>query len=190
MQGLNSLPDNVLMMRVQGDQPDCLGLLYERYKDPLFSFFVHMTQDGFRSQDLVQTVFVRILKYRRQFKGDGTFKAWMYSIARNVLADSYRKRSRLRERAVDEQAANEASSEQIVSDMETSERYRHLHEAIAKLPRDKREALVLIKLHEMKYRDVAEILQIKESTLKVKVFRAIRDLKGIMAQDKSFYRYE
>ena len=79
------------MLKVKDGNLDKLGLLFERYKKPLFGFFYNMNKDAELSEDLVQNVFLRILKYRYLFRGEGDFKTWMFHIARNVMNDHYRK---------------------------------------------------------------------------------------------------
>src|SRR5688572_18509827 len=82
------------MIKVKEGDLDKLGLLYERYKKPLFGFFYGMNRDRELCDDLVQNVFFRILKYRYLFRGEtggGEFKTWMFHIARNVNNDHFRK---------------------------------------------------------------------------------------------------
>ena len=82
------------MFRVKEGDLERLGLLYERYKKILFAFFYRMNFDESLSRDLVQNVFVRILNYRKTFRGDGEFKVWMFHIARNVNHEHFRKNKR------------------------------------------------------------------------------------------------
>src|SRR5690242_8089550 len=82
------------MLEVKAGQLDKLGILFERYSKSLFGFFYHMTSDKELSQDLVQNVFYRMLKYRHTFTADGKFITWMYHLARNVSADHFKKSKR------------------------------------------------------------------------------------------------
>ena len=79
------------MIKVKDGHLDSLGLLFARYKRPLFGFFYGMNKDAGLCEDLVQNVFYRILKYRYLFRGDGNFRTWMFHIARNVNHDNFRK---------------------------------------------------------------------------------------------------
>src|SRR5687767_1772753 len=71
---LEALTDNTLMIKVRDGDIDKLGLLFERYKRPLYGFFYGMNRDPDLCEDLVQNVFVRILKYRYLFRGEGDFR--------------------------------------------------------------------------------------------------------------------
>jgi RNA polymerase sigma factor (sigma-70 family) len=84
---LDSLTDNALMLRVKTGDLNRMRLLFERYHRELFGFLYHSSSDAEASEDMVQTVFYRMLKYRHTFTGEG-FRTWMYHLARNVLIDN------------------------------------------------------------------------------------------------------
>jgi RNA polymerase sigma factor (sigma-70 family) len=88
---MESDSDNELMGEVRSGDLDKLGLLFERHKDALFGYFYRNTHSAEISEDLVQSVFLRILKYRARFSGDGKFTTWMYHIAHNVHTDHFKK---------------------------------------------------------------------------------------------------
>jgi RNA polymerase sigma factor (sigma-70 family) len=79
------------MVKVREGDLDRLGLLFERYKKPLYGFFYGLNREQELSEDLVQNTFLRILKYRHLFRGEGDFRAWMFQIARNVNNDHHRR---------------------------------------------------------------------------------------------------
>lgn len=176
---MNSLGDNALMIKVKDGDIEKLGLLFERYKKPLFGFFYGMNRDVALSEDLVQNVFFRILKYRYLFRGKGDFKTWMFHIARNVNHDHFRKTKWKEKDNID------AWQERLSSDANRQTEFQHDEElellsmALQRLPDDKREILLLSKFHEKKYREIGEILGCTEGTVKVKVFRALQELKEV-----------
>jgi len=69
---------------VSEGQVSDLRILFERHHPKLFAFFVRMTGNREMSEDLTQDVFVRILKYRQTFRPGGSFRTWIYQIARNA----------------------------------------------------------------------------------------------------------
>ena len=78
------------MSQVRNGVGEMLGVLFDRYQMPLFIFFYKMTGNRTTSEDLVQEVFFRILKYRQSYREGTPFKAWMYQIARNARVDLFR----------------------------------------------------------------------------------------------------
>jgi RNA polymerase sigma factor (sigma-70 family) len=179
---LNALQDNILMLKVKEGDLDKLGLLFERYKKPLFGFFYGMTRDGELSEDLVQNVFFRILKYRYLFRGEGDFKTWMFHIARNVSHDHFRKNK------IQHKEAIENWEDRLTNDENRATQFRHddelqlLSMAMDRLPEEKREILLLSKFQDKKYKEIGEILGCTEGAVKVKVFRALQDLKEVYHQ--------
>ena len=166
------------MLKVKEGDLGKLGLLFERYKKVLFGFFYNLNNDPSISEDLVQNVFMRILKYKNGFQGDGEFKVWMFHIARNVNIDNYRKnKDRFNEDISgweDRISDNQLNKE---TEMEKFESLGILKSAIQRLDREKQEVLTLSKLEGLKYKQIADILDCSEGAVKVKVFRALKALK-------------
>src|SRR6266480_4390786 len=84
-------PDEDLMLQVRDGAGETLGVLFDRYQTPLFNFYSKLTGDRTLSEDLVQEVFLRILKYRQSYSPGTPFRAWVYQIARNARIDHFRK---------------------------------------------------------------------------------------------------
>lgn len=175
---MDSISDNALMLKVKDGDLDKLGLLFERYRKILFGFFYNMNHDAGLSEDLVQNVFMRILKYKKGFKGDGEFKVWMFHIARNVGHDHYRKNKGREADEIDhwkdKLSDNEMNRE---GEIERGEDLDLLRIALKRLDEEKREVLTLSKLEGMKYKNIGDILNCSEGAVKVKVFRALQALK-------------
>ena len=176
---LNSLEDNALMIRVKDGDIDKLGLLFQRYKRPLFGFFYGMNKDTELCDDLVQNVFFRILKYRYLFRGEGDFRTWMFHIARNVNHDHYRKLKWKNKDALENWTEKLSNGENRVTEFQQDEEMKLLSMAMDRLPEDKREILLLSKYQEKKYKEIGEIIGCSEGAVKVKVFRALQELKEV-----------
>jgi RNA polymerase sigma-70 factor (ECF subfamily) len=176
---LEALSDNALMVQVSGGDLDRLGLLFERYKRPLYGFFYGLNRDQELSEDLVQNTFFRIVKYRHLFRGDGDFRTWMYHIARNVRHDHFRKNKGKNNEDIDHWQERLGHSENQEVDMQKAEEQELLSMAMAQLPDDRREVLLLSKYEERKYKEIGEILGCSEGAVKVKVFRALQELKAV-----------
>lgn len=166
------------MQKVKNGDLNQLGLLFERYKKILFGFFYNMNHDSELSEDLVQNVFMRILKYRSGFKGDGDFKVWMFHIARNVSFDHYRKYQKRQAEEIDNWKDSLGDGvPNTEMQMERDDELRLLDVAMHRLDVEKREVLTLSKLEGMKYKQIGDILNCSEGAVKVKVFRALQALK-------------
>jgi RNA polymerase sigma-70 factor (ECF subfamily) len=179
---LDALNDNTLMLKVKDGDLDKLGLLFERYKKPLYGFFYGMTKDQELCEDLVQNVFFRILKYRYLFRGEGDFRTWMFHIARNVSHDHFRKNKWKLKESLDNWENRLGTEEDRSTQFKQDEEMQLLSMAMDRLPDDKKEILLLSKYQEKKYKEIGEILGCTEGAVKVKVFRALQELKEVYQQ--------
>jgi len=160
---------------MQGDLQKA-AVLFENYNKKLFSFFVRLTYDRDLSNDLTQNVFLRMLRYSKSYKQGARFKPWIYQIARNAMADHFRKNPNLKSQFKDvENFALEAAESHEVQ--EQKEREKLLHKSLAMLPEDQREVLVLSRFQDMKYEDIANLNDTTVANVKIKVHRAIKKLR-------------
>lgn len=164
------------MFKVKEGKLDKMGLLFERYHREVFGFYYRMCANAELSEDLVQNLFLRIIKYRHTFSGDGQFRSWMYRMARNLLADHYRKEKKMRK---DDFKEVERLWEEDEKAQVQEEKVAMLERAMRYLDEEKRELLVLSRYQGLRYREIAEMKQTTEANIKVKVFRAIKELKEI-----------
>jgi len=175
---VNSPADHAVMLEVRDGDVTKLGLLFERYQAALFNFFLRLTGNRQTSEDLVQDVFFRMLKYRHTYQDGSDFTTWMYQIARNVRFDCFRKRKR-------EVMLNEEENERVSpgpgpgEKLEREQELVLLRGALARLPEEKREVLVLSRFQNLKYDQIAKILCSDVGTVKVRVYRAVRELGEI-----------
>lgn len=176
---LDSLADNALMLKVKEGDLDKLGLLFERYKKPLFGFFYGMSRDAAVCEDLVQNVFFRILKYRYLFRGEGDFRTWMFHIARNVNHDHFRKNKWKHKESLENWEDRLGEGDNRLVEFQRNDERELLALALDRLPPEKKEILLLSKFQDKKYREIGEILGCSEGAVKVKVFRALQELKEV-----------
>ncbi|WP_337044416.1 RNA polymerase sigma factor [Emticicia sp. 17c] len=166
------------MLQVKAGDLDKMGLLFERYHRPLFGFLYHMTGDNQTSEDLVQNVFYRMLKYRHTFTAEGEFHTWMYHLARNVLNDSYKK-NRHNSQHYDVDAFAERIGGGVTADeeLEKQQDTEMLQRALDKLSPEYKEVLIMSRYQDLKYDEIATILNTSEGAIKVRVHRAMNELK-------------
>ena len=176
---INEPADQVVMLEVQDGAVEKLSILFERHHRMLFHFFQRMTSNPTLSEDLVQEVFLRVLRFRHTFRGESQFTTWMYQIARNAAMDHFRKRKN--EKSWDEEDMEEPVSQEPghADKMEQDEETILLREALSRLPAEKRELLILSRYQGLKYEQIAGILSTNVATVKVRVYRAVKELGEI-----------
>ncbi|MEO7795020.1 MAG: RNA polymerase sigma factor [Thermoanaerobaculia bacterium] len=177
--------DSQLMGRVRDGEVALLGELFERHHQRLFHFFLRLARSRSAAEDLVQEVFVRMLKYRHTFRAESEFVPWMFTLARNAATDLYRARPKELPETEDTPEP-EAELPHPVEALERAEQARKLQRALGRLAPERREILVLARFSELKYDRIAEMLGISEGAVKVRVHRALKELKEIFHADGGF----
>lgn len=169
------------MLKVKSGDLDKLGLLFERYNRPLFSYFYRLTYRRDVSEDLVQNVFERIIKYRSTYENRGSFSTWIFQIARNLHIDHYRKNKNQKHRddLVDLNTIEDNAYENGGNFDEDNE-VLLLDLALEKLDPVKKETLILSRYQGFKYKEIAAILDCTESAVKVRIYRAMKELKEVI----------
>jgi RNA polymerase sigma factor (sigma-70 family) len=164
-----------------------LGKLFERHHVALFDFLSRMTGDRTAAEDLTQDVFVRMLKYRGTFRNDGRFETWMFHIARNARADYFRRRAAVELNDGGINTATDAPGPAHL--VERDEQTSLLRRALLQLSEDRRELIILARYRGMKHEAIAELLGVDTGTVKVRIHRALKELRVIflrLAGEKSW----
>jgi RNA polymerase sigma factor (sigma-70 family) len=172
------LTNDALMAEVKDGRVERLAVLFERHHIMLFNFFLRLTGNRSTSEDLVQEVFIRILKYRATYRGEDKFLGWMYRIAHNAHIDHLRRHKETV--ALDDQFVEAASPEPGLEDRVVQDQDAALmSKALSRLPQEKKKVLVLSRFQNMKYREIAELLGCPVGTVKATVHRALKELGDI-----------
>ncbi|QNP52796.1 RNA polymerase sigma factor [Hymenobacter qilianensis] len=171
--------DEELMAAVQADDLDQVVPLFERYQGPLFNFLYRLTSDYETSQDLTQTVFERLLKYRASYRPGQPFRAWAYQLARNVHTDHWQRNQKMRTTDVVEVERKGALGGAAFRHTAAVDREQDLHEAMALLPPAQHEILVLHRFQGFSYEEIADMLGCTAGAAKVKAHRALQALRTI-----------
>ena len=173
--------DRTLMLAVKDGDVEPFAVLFDRYHQRLYEFFYRLGSSAALSEDLVQEVFLRMLKYRNTFRADSEFRGWMYHIARTVRIDRFR--AQQEDVAIAAEAIGVKSSD-VSPDgyVEGRERAELLRQALLRLSEDKREVLILARFQELKYDQIGLLLGIEVGAVKVRVHRAMADLREIVRE--------
>jgi len=165
------------MQEVSKGNLDAMSTLFERYQKWIYNFFFQMTSDAMLCEDLTQQTFYKAIKYRESYKG-GKFASWIFQIARNLSYDHFEKQKREQKTAEELFETNRFETETYIDDG-PSEETLQLRFALQKLSPKDRELIVLSKLQNIKYREIATIIESNEVAVKTKVHRAIKKLRTI-----------
>jgi RNA polymerase sigma-70 factor (ECF subfamily) len=163
-----------------GDQPS-FDALVTKYKDRIYRMAFGMLHDSNEADDITQEVFLKVYLKIKSFKESSSFFTWLYRIAVNECLNGLRKKKRL-PLSLDAPLADDnpeifgatllSPERDIEAQLISTEQAALLHTLIDALPEKYKAAYVLRMMADFSYREIAEILQLPEQTVKIRLFRA------------------
>ena len=183
-------PDLPLVEALQAGDDSALEELIKRHRESLFRFILRYVQDEMVSRDVLQEVFVRAYLKARSFEPRATVKTWLFTIALNLCRDRARMLTRrpvelsldapVRETTLGSRVADPSPGpdEKTVA----REEIDRLECAIAQLPQQLREPLILFALEERPQKEVAEILAITPKAVETRVYQAKAKLRTLLGE--------
>lgn len=149
--------------------------LFKRYDKRVFAYCLRALGSHDEAQDMFQTISMTVFDKRASFS-DGSFAAWLFTIARNYCLKALRGRKH----------TSELSDDVLVVEQEETHSQdfllrQALHKAISELPAEFREALEMKYFDDLPYEDIAKALDITVSLAKVRVFRAKKLIQQSMS---------
>lgn len=171
------VPDDMEGQRL-GETPEDL---FHRYYRPVVAFFQNKGFSAEESRDLAQETFLRVYRYRERFRGESSPVTWLFQIATNLYKNQLRSQAAQKrdaeEVSLDSTDAKHPESEDSVLDMMLSgERSRILREALKELPPQMQKA-VMLRVTDMKYREIAEEMKVSIETVKAHLYQARQHLR-------------
>ncbi len=176
----DGLPDSehLLIHSAQQGDRQAFAVLVERYWDRLYRWLYHLTHHRHTAEDLAQEALLKAYASLARFRAGSNFRAWLFRIAYNNFVNQWRSPDRVRQRFPEHLAAQgEGPVEQVLS----REALQLLARAVGRLPADYRAAFLLRAEEELSFREIAEILEIKEETARWRVFKARQKLMAVLA---------
>ena len=165
--GSNDRIDIRLLAEIAGGVEQAFVELYRRRHNDVYRFAFAMAKSRSFAQDVTQEVFLNVLENAHRFdSAKGSVRAWLFGCARHVTLD----RLRLERRWTDDMPADLTAidgDERLLAD----QRVERLHAAIARLPVEYREALVLAELQELTYAETAAVLDCPVGTVRSRLHR-------------------
>ena len=148
----------------------------------LRAYAISLTRDIHRAEDLVQETVLKAISKQETFEAGTNLQAWLFTILRNLFLSAHRRT----QREVEDADGIHAAGMITIPDQEDRLAVQDLHAALAKLPREQREALLLMGAEGLSYEEAAEALATKVGTIKSRVNRArtrLAELMGLVHED-------
>jgi RNA polymerase sigma-70 factor, ECF subfamily len=190
LRSLFAISDEQAMWRLQtqGDE-HAFAHLMRRWERPIQRLCARMTGDSHRGQDLAQEVFVRVFARRKDYVPSGRFSTWLWRIALNLCHDELRRVQRRAEFSLEGAAEQEdgnaaldlPSREPWPDDAAAAgEQGEWVRRALRQLPEPYRTVLVLRHYEDLKFREIAEVLEVPEGTVKSRMAEALTQMNRLL----------
>ena len=182
--------DTALVERCLTGEQAAWDELIQTHSKRVYGICLRFTNRENDAQDLTQEVFLRIFKTLPSFRaGEGSFVVWLTRLTRNLLVDHYRrtKYDRVtdaiedRLMVLEEKTSNYGRTDGLVAEREAGEL---LQAALGRLSPELREAVILRDLEELEYREIAQVLDIPEGTVKSRLNRGRAELGRILRRNR------
>ncbi len=164
--------DEVLAARVAAGDEQALAELLGRYEQPLSRFLFRQT-GGRDVEDLYQETWLRVVRHADRFDVSRKFSTWLFQIAINLCRDWWRRPP---------PEAAEARDQPVASGAERIHAGIDAERLLAVLPEEQREVVILRFYHDLRERDVAEILDVPTGTVKSRMHKALRKLSALVEE--------
>lgn len=176
-------PDpKTIHMAAAGDV-DAFSEIVRTTQPDVWRFLRHLVHDGDLAADLTQDTYVAVYRSLGSFRGDSLFRTWLLRIARNMAIDEHRRTSRRPAASEFDDEALETYSTRMSSTEPNPATAVEITAAMGSLSEPHRSAFVLVEVFGLRYREVAEVLDVPEGTVKSRVFHARSQLVAWFTQD-------
>lgn len=189
---LETQDDGLLVEGTLGGDPRCFEVLVGRYERRLFGLVRHYTRSAVEVEDIVQDTFLKAYSRLETFQRSSAFYTWLYRIAVNTILDFMKRQGRNPVRAVEDPEAvtgphgvNETTERKSIrpdARLEQAEISAITRGVMEELPEIFRTVLVMRELEQMRYQDIADVLQVSIGTVESRLFRARARFKKRLLQ--------
>lgn len=183
---MKHLSDQELMKLVQDGDFSRAAEIFDRYSGRIYNFAYRFLKNSEAAEDATQEVFVKMMKYAKQFHGDAKLSTWLFSITANLCRDYLRKaenKHKEGEETLLTLPANQSYSPERNLEMRQNE--ERVQKALQSLTPEQREAILLSRYQGLSYAEIAQIAGCSEGAVKTRVFRAMETLKKLLSDPLS-----
>lgn len=173
------IEDEVLKWKFRRGSREALARIYEKYVHLLLTVALGLLNDPHEAEDVVQDVFVTFARNARSPDLKGSLRAYLCKSVVNRVRDRVRS-ERNRQRRTEQRGAQQADATSADQPLVYSERCARLSAALAELPYEQREAVVLKTRHEMKLRDIAKLQGVSVSTAHGRYRYGMKKLRALL----------
>lgn len=169
-------PDLADVLAARDERP-AFATLYRRYVDRVYGYAFYQLGDHHDAEDATERTFMAALRGLPEFEDRGsTFRAWLFRIAHNTVANAHRSRSRRRAEPLPESFERPAPNADPAGLVALADELHEVRRAIAEMPDDRRQVILLRFVDGLSTAEVADVLDRSPGAVRVLLHRSLRDL--------------
>ncbi|MCG3136246.1 MAG: ECF RNA polymerase sigma factor SigW [Phycisphaerae bacterium] len=177
-----------ILARAQKGQPQAFDQLIDLFGDRLYGYFYRLCRSRVDAEDLVQELFVRLVKCLHDYKHQDQFEAFLFRIATNLYRDHLRRQRRRStiqrdepiSQQVEEMAEESVTVMQPDGNLLQQEQAQQLEAALHTLPGAEREVIILRHYSELSFQEIADIMQTPLGTALARAHRGLTKLRALL----------
>ncbi|MDN3593397.1 RNA polymerase sigma factor [Zunongwangia endophytica] len=179
--------DQIIINQILGGDKRLFSVLVDRYKNLVFTLCLRLLKNREEAEELAQDSFVKIYKSLNKFKGKSKFSTWVYRVTYNNCLDFLKaKKRKFQELSVDDYEGFEIEDvDSAINNLEEKERKMAILSCIKMLSEDDAFLLTLHYYEDQSVKEIAEVMQLSESNVKVKLYRSRKQLAVILKRKLS-----
>ncbi len=174
------LQDRLLIWKFNRGRKEALRYIYEKYKDDLVTLAAALLTDASSAEDVVHDVFVRFLKYSERFRLTGSLKGYLATCVANNARNRNKARQKHASYGLDKADAVSSNSSGPDAAAMFGEELRQLGLALARLPYEQREVLLMHSYSDLKFRTIARSLGVSVNTVQGRYRYALHKLHSML----------
>jgi len=178
------MDDKTLIKKVNEGDRSAIRLLVENNKNLIWHIIISMVGHVSDSEDIFQEVFLQVFKGLKRFRADARLSTWIGSISHHVCVDYIRKKKKeteINDREGDQKIADSIWQDKTWKQYDKEDLNKMVLNAITKLPPTYRTVITLYHLDDKSYREIAEITNMPDGTIKSYINRGRNMLRGILS---------
>lgn len=174
---------------INGGRRDLFGILYDRYSNKVYYKALGLTNDKNIAKDLTHDIMIKLFMNLSKFKGNSTFSLWVHSISYNHCIDYLRRRKKMSYTDFESDTLSEIKDDTSDFDFKVIKELKleRLEQLMETLPVDDKMILMMYYMDELPVKRVANLLQIGESAVKMRLMRARKRLAKLYHQENKAY---
>lgn len=177
---MEHMDDSALVEQIQRGDQQAFTVLMERWQTRIHRFAFRFFADVDEASEITQMTFIKVYQKVDTLDEPGKFSSWIYRVANNLCLDELKRAGRRKSSPLEAWVEQMEARQTPAKKLETKELGEMLQKALLTLPDEQRVVIILKEYEGMKFREIAEILEEPENTVKSRMYYGLKSLRRVL----------